>query len=268
MSYPWTTGSCLFFARPSGDAADDMDGAQSYALQNAYCTIRLGCGDYTFRRAPKPILGNIRLQGVSREMTNFVRAFNQGSDTFLDVSQGGGLRDIGILAGPNTSGGVLVKAQLSDTGGYHDFQRVEVSYRPGGSARGFFHLDGSGALDGLRSVTMDHVQVFGDLFIDHVVNIGGAGNWCGPLTIRSSAPGKPTTSPVLSFKACGPINLDNAWHCNLSVGFMQAVPGAVTLGANARGMLSIGSAINASHIVRAPGSGVRVMTPVYDSLLG
>lgn len=86
-----------------------------HCAKNNIRLLELGSGDYIFRSRPMPIPFSLNVVGVGSGMSRLVRAYQPEAqtDAFLhwtgkDGERGGGLRDLMLVMGDNTTGGRMI----------------------------------------------------------------------------------------------------------------------------------------------------------------
>lgn len=135
--------------------------------------IKLDTGIYNFTTRPAAIAREAILIGEGMSNTVLARNYSEGGGNdvgFLNwngsVSNGGGLRDLMVLARNGTTGGTLVKFSTgaADPAGYHKLENVVMTYEGTGAYHRCLFVDGSlnttlGS-QGLRDFQASHVWMF------------------------------------------------------------------------------------------------------------
>jgi hypothetical protein len=153
---------------------------------------------------------------------------------FLDITAGGGTRDVTIRAGNGTTGGRLlgIVAQTANSPGFQMIQNTDVTYTGNGAVFDYgMFIDGSLATNpgGVRDISYSNNLNFFPVLWTHVIDAGGAGNYFGPLTINGNS----------TVAASNYISIDTAYY-NAS--------NTLTIDATSVGTFNSGNAIPAASI--------------------
>jgi len=135
--------------------------------------IKLDTGIYNFTTRPAAISKEAIIIGEGMSNTVLARSYSEGGGNdvgFLNwdgsVSNGGGLRDLMVLARNGTTGGTLVKFSTgaADPAGYHKLENVVMTYEGTGAYHRCLLVDGSlnttVGSQGLRDFHAVHVWMF------------------------------------------------------------------------------------------------------------
>jgi hypothetical protein len=135
--------------------------------------IQLDTGIYNFTTRPAAFTKEVILIGEGMSNTVLARSYSEGGGNdvgFLNwhgsACNGGGLRDLMVLARNGTSGGTLVKFSTgaADPAGYHKLENVVMTYEGTGAYHRCLFVDGSlnttPGSQGLRDFHAVHVWMF------------------------------------------------------------------------------------------------------------